>query len=113
MQSTQEIIDYCLALPGAYLDYPFDDKTPALRHSGNQKIFALFTRKADISMLNLKCEPMQADFWRGVHRDVIPGYHMNKSHWNSILLVGNIPDADLHAMICDSHRLTAPKRAKR
>ena len=112
MKTAQELLDYCLSLPGAYLDYPFDDKTQALRHRGNGKVFAFFLHKGDAPLLNLKCEPMQADFWRSVHRDVIPGFHMNKNHWNSILLAGNVPTADLLAMINDSHRLTAPKRPK-
>ncbi|NLW78614.1 MAG: MmcQ/YjbR family DNA-binding protein [Ruminococcaceae bacterium] len=110
MQSFQEVQEYGLSLPGAYLDYPFDDKIPVLRHRGNGKIFAFFIQRAGVSMVNLKCEPMVADFWRDVYADVLPGYHMNKTHWNSILLPGCVPEADLVTMINDSHRLTAPKR---
>lgn len=112
MNSNQKIIDYCLTLPGVYLDYPFDDVTPALRHSANKKIFALLLEHAGQPMLNLKCEPMQADFWRSVHSAVIPGYHMNKNHWNSVLLYGLVPDNDIMQMIFDSYTLTKPKAKK-
>lgn len=110
MKSKDDIVAYCLTLPGVYQDTPFDDKTLALRHKQNRKIFALFTCQGNTNMLNLKCEPMQAEFWRSVYPDVIPGYHMNKTHWNSLLMQGHIPDVDLLQMISDSYRLTAPRQ---
>lgn len=106
MKTKEDIIAYGLSLPGTYLDYPFDERTAALRHQKNRKMFALFTQNKEKPLLNLKCEPMQADFWRQIYPDVIPAYHMNKTHWNSICLEGDIPDADLLTMIENSYRLT-------
>ncbi len=57
--------------------------------------------------LNLKCEPLRADFLRRAFDWVTPGYHMNKSHWNTIVL-GLVPEADVKNMIGDSFRLTGP-----
>lgn len=111
MKTQREVVEYCLSLPGTYLDHPFNSETPVLRHTGNRRIFALFVRREGQLLFNLKCEPMQADFWRGVYTGVIPGYHMNKTHWNSIVLGGDVPDAGLREMICHSYALTRPKQA--
>lgn len=112
MKTKQEVLEYCASLPGVYVDYPFDEKTPVVRHRTNRKVFALFTSKDGVELLNVKAEPMKADFWRGLYEDVLPGYHMNKTHWNSLRLAGNLPQQDLLAMIQDSYLLTKPRKPK-
>lgn len=112
MNLQEQIIEYGLSFPATYLDYPFDDSSIALRHERNSKIFALFVRRTNTTLLNLKCEPMRADFWRSAYEAVIPGFHMNKTHWNSIQLHMELPWDVLQSMIEDSYSLTKPKIAR-
>jgi len=110
----QEIIDFCLTLPYAYEDYPFDpvkdDKAcTVMRHGQNKKIFALVMKHGDELYLNLKCDPMEADFLRGVFESVIPGFHMNKRHWNTVIIGGDVPDDEVWRMVEESYNLIAPK----
>jgi len=85
----QEIIDFCLTFVSAYEDYPFDDitepgKWTVMRHRANKKTFALiYERNAGNPCgsklcVNLKCDPIEADFLRQMFADVTPGYHMHK-----------------------------------
>lgn len=107
------LIDYCLSYPDAYEDYPFDDPAAwtAMRHGGNRKTFAfIFCREAQGGLcVNLKCEPMEADFYRRQYPAVTPAYHMNKEHWNTVRLDDTLPPDELRAMIEASYRLTMPK----
>lgn len=80
-----------------------------MRHRANKKSFALIYERAGRLCVNLKCEPPDADFLRGVYIDVTPGYHMNKRHWNTVLLGGDVPDEELRNMIKRSYELTMPK----
>lgn len=112
MSLYQKCLDYGLSLPSTCQECPFDDSSVALRHYQNKKIFALFIHRSEGILLNLKCEPMQADFWRNAFEWVIPGFHMNKTHWNSILL-NSRPDWEiLQGMVYDSYTLTKPKQAR-
>jgi predicted DNA-binding protein (MmcQ/YjbR family) len=107
------LIEHCLTFSGAYEDYPFDDDTAALRHGGNRRIFALFLKHDGRELLNLKSEPYDALFWRNHFPSVIPGYHMNKIHWNSVILDGTVPNEAVREMIDESYELTRPKIRKR
>lgn len=110
MQSREEAIGYCLTLGGAYEDYPFRDANwTVMRHSANRKVFAwIFEREGHI-WINVKCEPGFLDLWRQLHPSVIPAYHLNKSHWNSIILDGTVPEEDISDMISHSYALTKRK----
>lgn len=108
--SRRELVDLCLTFPGAYEDYPFDDDNwTVVRHRQNKKIFAWIYERNGGLHINLKCEPMKADFWRDVYQSVTPGFHMNKEHWNTITMGGDVPPDELAAMIADSHSLTKAK----
>ena len=110
----REAVGLCLSFPDAYEDYPFDDPNwTCMRHRGNRKIFALLFEREGALLLNLKCEPMQAEFWRKVYPQVTPGYHMNKTHWNTVAPDGGLPGEALREMIAHSHALTMPKRGRR
>jgi predicted DNA-binding protein (MmcQ/YjbR family) len=117
-----EIIEYCLTLPAAYEDYPFDavadeNATTVMRHRGNKKSFALIMRHNDELYLNLKCNPFDGDFLRGALQSIIPGYHMNKSHWITIVLdsdktgkyVCDVPDDLIKQLVEQSYELIKPK----
>ncbi|MGL5514160.1 MAG: MmcQ/YjbR family DNA-binding protein [Sporomusa sp.] len=113
----RELIDYCLTFPFAFEDYPFDNFITAgawtvMRHTGNQKSFALIYERNEKLCINLKCEPMRADFLRQMFIDVAPGYHMNKTHWNTVTLDGDVPAEHLYDMIQHSFDLTKPKERK-
>ena len=109
----RELIDYCLTYPSAFEDYPFDDTLAVMRHAGNKKIFALIGERDGAVYINLKCEPMRADFLRCVIKSVTPGWHMNKVHWNTVTVGGDVPAVDLYGMIQHSFDLTKPKVWKR
>ena len=114
----QQLIDYCLTLPGSYEDYPFDGLTDpgkwtVMRHEANTKSFALIFERAGRLCINLKCDPEVAEWLRLEFADVIPGYHMNKVHWNTILVGGDVPDDELEHMIVESYDLIKPKSTRR
>lgn len=100
---------YLLSKPEAWLDYPFgpDVGVPKVR----KKMFAtLGEEMADgkpLARINLKCEPNEALLLRDVFDAVIPGYHMNKTHWNTVLLDGTVPLGELERMIDNSYALVA------
>jgi len=107
-----ELIEYCLTFADAYEDYPFDEEWAAMRHVSNQKNFAFIYERGGKLCVNLKCEPMQADFWRRVYSAVTPAYHMNKQHWNTVVVDMSLSDEEIYEMINHSYCLTAPKAKK-
>ncbi|MDR2751336.1 MAG: MmcQ/YjbR family DNA-binding protein [Clostridiales bacterium] len=114
----QEIIDYCLTFPAAYEDYPFDempgeDSTTVMRHRTNKKSFALIMNHNGKLHLNLKCDPLEADFLRQAFKGVMPGWHMNKEHWNSVVLGMDVPEDEIKRQIENSYDLIKPKLRKR
>lgn len=110
----RQLIDYCLTYPDSYEDYPFDDRDcpaawAALRHKTNKKCFAFIYERDNQLIINLKGDPAVADFLRSTYRAVSPAFHLNKTHWSSVLIGGGLPDYELYSMIESSYRLTAPK----
>jgi len=110
----RELIEYCLTLPFAYEDYPFDtviddNAWTAMRHGANKKCFAFITVYNGKLIANLKCEPNEADLLRHIYKDVTPGYHMNKDHWNTVVIDGDVSEDELKRMIENSYNLIKPK----
>ena len=113
----QELIDFCLTFPAAYEDYPFADIPEAgewtlMRHLTNKKGFAHIYERNGKLYVNVKCDPFEADFLRQMFADVTPGYHMNKVHWNTVTLGGDVPEDELKRMIERSYGLIKPKTKK-
>lgn len=103
----QELIALCLTYPDAYEDYPFDDiNWTVIRHRVNRKIFAWIYERDGSLNINLKCDPMKADFLRSVYKGILPGYHMNKQHWNTVVIGSDVPPQELDELIRESHALT-------
>ncbi len=100
---------FCLSLPGTSCDYPFDENVKAFRVSG--KIFALLDDKS-FDTINLKCDPELALQWRNQFPDVQPGYHMNKKHWNTVQLHGNLSDERILEMIQHSYDMVIKSMPK-
>ena len=94
---------YLLAKAGAVEDFPFDKTTLVIKVAG--KMFALLGLNDEPLRINLKCDPLQAEILRDRYPAVIPGYHMNKRHWNTVVLDGSVPEAELWAMIDASYAL--------
>lgn len=97
------MIEYMRQKPEAIEDYPFDQHTLVFKVMG--KMFALFTEKDGMARVNLKCDPFHAQELRSVFSAVVPGYHMNKTHWNTVILDGSLPDGELFRMIDHSYAL--------
>ena len=111
MTKRKEAITYCLTFQNVYEDYPFHDPNwCVIRHRGSNKVFAWIFDKDGYVWINVKCEPEWRDFWRQAFDAVIPAYHLNKEHWNSIILNGSVPVADIKRMIAESYDLTVPKK---
>ena len=113
VRTRQEAVAFCKKYAGAVEDYPFhDDNWTVMRHCGNKKIFAMIFEREGRLWLNVKCDTEWRDFWRQAYASVIPAYHMNKEHWNSIILDGTIPDSDVERMLLESYELTKPAQRK-
>jgi len=105
----RELIDYCLTYTAAYEDYPFDETIAVMRHGGNKKLFALISHMDGKLYITLKCDPIKADTLRIVFESVVPGWHMNKSHWNTVYIDGgDVQEDELHEMIQHSYDLIKP-----
>ena len=116
----QALIDFCLTFPAAYEDYPFygdahsdDGKWAMMRHGANKKGFAHIYERNGKLCANLKCDPIEADVLRQAFDDVSPGWHQNKTHWNTVTLGGDVPLDELKRMIAHSYDLIKPKTRKR
>ncbi len=114
MKTRKEALTYGLSFPDTYQDAPFHDENWQLvRYKGNRKAFLWTYEKDGYINLNVKVDPEKAFFWRDIYRSVVPGYHQNKDHWNTIILDGSIPDRDVKLMIAESYDLVADSPSKR
>lgn len=115
LTARQAVIEFCKSLGADVVeDYPFDDPNwTVMRHWANKKGFAFLYEYQGRLQVNVKCDPADASFWRSAFSGVSPGYHMNKTHWNTILLDGSVPDGDVKTMLADSYRITTPAPRKR
>jgi predicted DNA-binding protein (MmcQ/YjbR family) len=111
--SRRELRAWCLQHPGAIEDFPFGPETSVFKVAG--KMFALSALDRDPLKVSVKCEPDLAVALRTSYRAVMPGYHLNKRHWNTITLDGSLPDQLVRDMIEDSYDLVVsalPKRTR-
>ena len=114
MKTREEVIAFGLSFEDAYQDAPFHDANWQLvRYKGNKKAFLWTYEKDGYINLNVKVVPEKAIFWRQIYRSVIPGYHQNKDHWNTVILDGSIPDKDVKLMIAESYDLVSVNPSKR
>ena len=114
MRTRQEVLSYGLSFPDTYKDAPFHDNNWQLvRYRGNKKAFLWTYEREGFINLNVKVDPGKAFFWRDIYESVIPGYHQNKEHWNTIILDGTVPDRDIKCMIAESYDLIADSPTKR
>ena len=99
----EDIRKYCLSLSGTEEDYPFGEDTLVFKVAG--KMFTLASLDSIPLQINLKCDPETAIELREMYEAVIPGYHMNKKHWNTVILDGTIKAKELKEWIKNSYNL--------
>ena len=114
MKTRSEALTYGLSFPDTYKDIPFHDPNWQLvRYKNNKKAFLWTYEKDGYVNLNVKVDPDKAYLWRSMYKSVIPGYHQNKDHWNTIILDGSIPDKSVKTMIAESYELVSSSPSKR
>jgi predicted DNA-binding protein (MmcQ/YjbR family) len=101
--NAEEIRDYCLAKKGVQEDTPFGPETLVFKVAG--KLFLLLSLDASPLRLNLKCNPEKAIELREQYPAVLPGYHMNKKHWNTVVDDDSLPKQLIYEWIDDSYLL--------
>lgn len=106
----ETIKNYCAGKKGVTSDYPFDSETLVYRVMG--KIFVLIPVEASPPSMNLKCDPTRAEILRQTYPAVTPGYHMNKRHWNTVVLDGSVPDDEVFDMVDHSYDLIVKSLTK-
>ncbi len=92
-----------LSKPEAIEDYPFNLDVAVYKIRG--KMFATLSQRDGVNNMNLKCAPDQALMLRKIYASVVPGWHMNKKHWNTLLLDGSIPPKEIRYMIDHSYEM--------
>lgn len=114
MRTREEALAYGLLFPETYQEAPFHDENWQLvRVKGSKKAF-LWTYEMEGKIhLNVKVSPEWRDLWRQAYEAVIPGYHQNKEHWNTIILDDTIPDNEVKRMIAESYDLVTDSPTKR
>jgi len=108
-----ELRHHCLSFTGAEETFPFGPKTSLFKVEG--KMFALSQLGAESLRVSLKCEPELAEALRGAHGAVLPGYHLDKRHWNTVIIDGSLPNEAIRDMVEDSYDLVVSRlpRARR
>ena len=102
----ESLRDLCLGLPDSTEDLPFDENTLAFRALG--KIFVL-TDLIESDRFNAKCDPAWGlELRERYPNEILPGYHMNKKHWNTVRMDGRIPNPLLEALVRHAHALVHP-----
>jgi predicted DNA-binding protein (MmcQ/YjbR family) len=101
--SPAELRDHCLSFTGAEETFPFGPETSVFKVAG--KMFALSQLRAASLRISLKCEPQLAEALRGAYAGVLPGYHLNKRHWNTVIIDGSLSEQMIKDLIEDSYDL--------
>lgn len=102
---------FILSFDGAWLDYPFGKETAVYKYGskeeGEAKMFALIAETSNPLRLSLKCDPNLAETLREKYETVLPGYHLNKKHWNTIILTGQLSEEEIQDLIRHSYQLVS------
>lgn len=98
-----ELTTYLLSKPEAVQDYPFGPDAAVFKI--HDKVFAIIVGNQEELRINLKCDPTEAIQLRDVFECVKPGYHMNKKHWNTVIIDGSLPKGEIQRMIDNSYSL--------
>jgi predicted DNA-binding protein (MmcQ/YjbR family) len=107
----ETINTYLIKKNGSVREIPFGPEHHVYKVGG--KMFALVSWQEDPLRVNLKCDPEEALALRKIYTSVLPGYHMNKRHWNTVILDGNVPDVEVFQMIDASYQLVVKSLTKK
>lgn len=106
MKTREEAVRYGLTFPEVYAEEPFHDPNwTVIRKKKSRKVFLWIFEREGYIWLNVKADLEWRDFWREVYPSVVPAYHLNKKHWNSIILDGSVPEEKIQQMIGESYDL--------
>ncbi len=105
MKTHKEIEEYILSMPNAWLDYPFGEEVAV--YKVGEKMFALVPENKTPINISLKCDPKLAELLREKYETVMPGHHLNKKHWNTIILSGQLPWEEIEGFIRHSYELVS------
>ncbi len=105
----KELEEYLLSFPNTWLDFPFGEGTSVYK-AGNKetnegKLFAIIADGSEPLRVSLKCDPLLASNLREKYESVLPGYHLNKKHWNTIICTGQLSDDEIKDLARLSYRL--------
>ncbi|CUH95256.1 hypothetical protein P22_1326 [Propionispora sp. 2/2-37] len=100
---SKDLFLYCRTKLGAIEEYPFGPDVIVIKIA--TKMFALLSCRNGQKYLSLKCDPDYAELLRKQYPSIIPGYHLNKRHWNTVLLDGSIPENEIRGLIDHSYDL--------
>ncbi len=107
----KEIHECLLSFPNTWLDFPFGQEVSVYKvghnENGEGKMFALIAENTKPVRISLKCDPLLAEKLRETYETVLPGYHLNKKHWNTIIVTGQIPDDELKSFMRLSYDLVS------
>ena len=107
----QQLHEYLLSFPNVWLDFPFDEETSVYKightETGGGKMFALVADNSKPLRISLKCDPLLAERLRDTYETVLPGYHLSKKHWNTILMTGQVPEDEFKSLVSLSYRLVS------
>ena len=105
----KEIEEYILSFPNTWLDFPFGEGTSVYKvghkETGEGKLFAIIADGSKPLSVSLKCDPQLAEALREKYESVLPGYHLNKKHWNTVLLTGQLSEEEVKDLVALSYRL--------
>lgn len=99
----KEVEKFLLSMPNAKLDYPFGEDVAV--YKVKDKMFALIQENKTPVRISLKCDPQLSELLRSKYESVMPGYHLNKKHWNTIVLSGQLSWDEIKALIRHSYDL--------
>src|SRR5262245_46891681 len=109
MLSHKEFEEYLLSFPGTWLDFPFGEEVSVYKvgdkEKGEGKMFALVAQDSQPLRVSLKCDPQLAQNLREKYESVLPGYHLNKKHWNTIICSGQLSDREVKDLANLSYQL--------
>lgn len=114
MKTREEAAEYGLSFPDTYSEKPFHDTNwQLIRVKGSKKAFLWIYEMEGLIHLNIKVDPQWRQFWRDRYPGVLPGYHQNKEHWNTLRLDGTIPEEEIRRMIAESYDLVTDSPTRR
>lgn len=106
MTARAEVVKMITSLPRVVCDYPFGENVAVYKLGSKKgKMFALVPEQAKPVRVSLKCDPGLAELLREKYETVLPGYHLNKKHWNTIICSGQVPDDELRDLVRHSYEL--------